>query len=416
MKLLYVSTLDHIVRVMLPHLDGAKAAGYETHVACQFTRFKDDVAAHADGLHHVPIQRNPLDPRNMLALVQLVKLIRKLRPDIVHCHNPSGGFYGRLAATLAKHWLPQTRGRGGLKRVYTAHGFHFHPLGGRLSNALYRAIESFAGRFLSDAVLTINQWDFEEAKKLMPPERVYFTHGVGVSTDEFDPATVTTEERQKIRDELGVPEDGILISTIGELIPRKGHRMLLEALKQVTMHHHDFCCVIVGDGILEPELQQTISKYGLEGVVRLVGFRRDTKQILAASNIFVFSSLQEGLPCAVQEALSMEIPVVALNIRGCADLLNGLMWWNPRWRRASSVPWWQVLFGGNGTDIAQAILQLLAHTEPERQKLGRAGRQKMIEHYSRPVCVAEWLEIYNKISPHSQPPPRVGRRGRGRRV
>ena len=380
MTLLYISPLDHIVRVMLPHLDGARAAGYEVHVACQFTRFRDEIAAHADGLYPIPIQRNPLDPRNLVALIQLVRLIQKLQPDIVHCHNPSGGFYGRLAVTLA---------RTGAKRVYTAHGFHFHPLGGKLSNAVYRFIEGFAGRFLSDAVLTINQWDFDEAQKLMPPERVHFTHGVGVSTDEFNPATVTPEERQKIRDKFGVPEDGLLISCIGELIPRKNQELLLWVMADQGMCAWDsrIRLVIVGDGRQKEALQALAAKFGVTDRVLFAGFRRDTKAILAASDLFAFPALQEGLPCSVQEALCMEVPVLCYPIRGCYDLvdadcgvlvltIHSCMVWTNR-----MVDWLKL-------PVAQ------------RKSLGRAGRQKMIKHYSRPVCVAEWLAIYDKLSPN----------------
>lgn len=377
-RLLYISTLDHIVRVMLPHLDGAKAEGYETHVACQFTRFRDEVAQHADTLHHVPLQRNPLDPRNVVALFQLIQLIRKLQPDIVHCHNPSGGFYGRLAATLARV--------GRLKRVYTAHGFHFHPLGGTLSNALYRAIESFAGRFLSDAVLTINQWDFEEAKKLMPESKVFFTHGVGVSTDEFDPATVTPEERQKIRDEFGVPEDGLMISCIGELIPRKNQELLLWAIADSEREalEDKVQLVLVGDGSLLEPLREKAKRQHRDARIRFTGFRRDTKAILVASDLYVFPSLQEGLPCAIQEALSMETPVLCFAVRGCADMV-------------------QSDCGAVVSEVASCrswtnkMVDLLKLSSAERKSLGRAGRQKMIEHYSRPKCVAEWLEIYRQI-------------------
>ena len=380
MKLLYISTLDHIVRVMLPHLDGAREAGYETHVACQFTRFKDDIAPHADSLHHVPIQRNPLDPRNLVALFALIKIIRNLRPDIVHCHNPSGGFIGRLAATIA---------RTGAKRAYTAHGFHFHPLGGKLSNALYRFIEGIAGRFLSDAVLTINQWDFEEAQKLMPPERVHFTHGVGVSTDEFDPATVTPEERQAIRDEFGVPEDGLLISCIGELIPRKNQELLLWVMADQGMGAWDsrIRLVIVGDGIQKEALQALAAKFGVSDRVVFAGFRRDTKAILAASDLFAFPALQEGLPCSVQEALCMEVPVLCYPIRGCYDLVDadcGVLVLTIH----SCMVW---------TNRMVDLLKLLV---AQRKSLGQAGRQRMIEHYSRPVCVAEWLAIYEKLSPN----------------
>ena len=100
-RLLYVSTLDHIIRVMLPHLDACRAAGFEVEVACRVTRFRKDTLAHADALHDLPMRRFPLHPANAAALAQLTGLIREREYAVVHAHNPTGGFVGRLAATLA---------------------------------------------------------------------------------------------------------------------------------------------------------------------------------------------------------------------------------------------------------------------------------------------------------------------------
>nr|WP_246386193.1 glycosyltransferase family 4 protein [Armatimonas rosea] len=381
---MYVSTLDHIVYVMLPQLDGARAAGYETHVACQFTRFKDDAAQHADFLHPLSVQRNPLDPRNIWALVQLVRLIKKIQPDIIHCHNPSGGLLGRLAATLAVPPAPKKGGARKPVRVYTAHGFHFHPLGGRLTNVLYRAIERFAGRFLSDAVLTINQWDFEEAQRLMPKDRVFATHGVGVSVEVFDPAGVPAETRQALRAEFGVPDGGLLITCIGELLPRKNQKEALAVLDQVRKRNQERApvLVLVGDGREWEALQAQLAG-GDKANVHLAGFRRDTKAILAASDIFLFPSLQEGLPCAVQEALCMEVPVVCYPIRGCVDLVDSGC---GRIAKEQTVQ-----------ALTAALEEVLALTPDERKALGRAGREKMRQIYSREHCIAEWLEIYKTL-------------------
>src|SRR5258708_18742761 len=116
MKLLYVSHVDTVVRMMLPHLDGARAAGFTVDVACNITRHGDDVRAHADTLFDLPFRRSPVSPSNLAALSQLTALLRERRYDIVHAHTPSGGIIGRIAATRA----------GVPVRVYTAHGFHFH--------------------------------------------------------------------------------------------------------------------------------------------------------------------------------------------------------------------------------------------------------------------------------------------------
>ena len=174
MKLLYVATLDHIIRAMLPHLAGAKRAGYRVEVACRVTRFGDDIRAVCDRLHDVPVARFPAHPANVVALGQLTALIRRERFNVVHSHNPSGGFVGRLAAT---------RANVGSLRVYTAHGFHFHRHGGRLGNTVFETIERYAGHHLSDAVFVINREDFDRARQanIVPERNLYLTSGVGVS-------------------------------------------------------------------------------------------------------------------------------------------------------------------------------------------------------------------------------------------
>ena len=153
--LLYVSTLDHILWAMRPQLDAARKRGWRVHVACHVTRSREELLKHADEVFDFPFKRFPLHPANAVALVRLMRLMNQNRYALVHTHNPTGGFVGRLAATLAR---PRP------VRVYTAHGFHFHKYGGRISNVLYKVVEGFAGRFLSDAVLTINREDFETAQ------------------------------------------------------------------------------------------------------------------------------------------------------------------------------------------------------------------------------------------------------------
>jgi glycosyltransferase involved in cell wall biosynthesis len=377
MKLLYVSTLDHIIHVMLPHLDAARARGWQVDVACNVTRDPKITEAHCDTLHSVPFARNPVHPKNLWATLKLIQLIRKEKYNIVHCHNPSGGFYGRLAATLS-----------GVKclRVYTAHGFHFHALSELKKHGIsriYRLIESFSGRFLSDAVLVINIWDAEEARKIMPVKKVFFTPGVGVSTEDcFNPALISEEARRSIREEFGVPENGVLITCIGEMISRKGHEHLIWALDQNMLKTS--VLVFVGEGILREKLEALAKGSGYGSQIRFAGFRRDIREILAASDIFAFPSLQEGLPCSVQEALSMEVPVIAYKIRGCTDLIDGSCGFLVDW-----VP--------SARDLGRGLHSLQIDKPEKRKEMGRAGRRKMIELYDRPKCVEEVLKIYDQL-------------------
>ena len=138
----------------------------------------------------------------------------------------------------------------------------------------------------------------------------------------------------------------------------------------------------MGDGREWEALKAQVEREG-KGLVHLAGFRRDTKAILSATDLFLFPSLQEGLPCAVQEALCMEVPVVCYPIRGCVDLVDSSC---GRIATAQTVE-----------ALTTALEEVLSLSPAERTELGRVGRQRMIERYSRPVCIAEWLAIYPKL-------------------
>ncbi|MBC8143839.1 MAG: glycosyltransferase [Armatimonadetes bacterium] len=374
MKLLYVSTLDHIIRAMLPHLQGAKDAGYRVEVACRVTRFGDDVRAVADAVHDVPMERFPLHTNNLRALKQVTELIRRERYDVVHSHNPSGGFIGRLAATNA--------GTGAL-RVYTAHGFHFHRHGHPAANAVYETIERYAGHKLSDAVYTYNREDYDAAllKNIVPEPRLFATRGIGISArDRFNPGAVAVEERAAFRAEIGADADTPILSVVGEMLPRKRQFDAIGAMPRLLTKHPKALLVLVGDGKMLARNEALARRLGVAANCRFLGFRRDVRTILAASDLFVFPSQQEGLPCAIQEALAMRVPVVATDVRGNCEIVSDAT--------GRLVPL------ANPDALADAAIELLSLPKTARDALGATGRDNMITHYEREKCVQEWLDNY----------------------
>ena len=374
MKLLYVSTLDHIIRAMLPHLAGAKRAGYRVEVACRVTRFGDEIRAVVDAVHDVPMSRFPVHVSNLAALKQVTALIRRERYDVVHAHNPSGGFIGRLAATNA--------GTGAL-RVYTAHGFHFHRHGHPLANRAYEAIERYAGHKLSDAVYVYNREDFDAAlrENVVPEDRLFATRGIGISArEQFDPDSVPRAERDAFRAEIGAGAGAPILSVVGEMLPRKRQFDAIRAMPRIVAAHPDALLVLVGDGRMLDANTALARSLGVFENCRFLGFRRDVKRILAASTLFVFPSKQEGLPCAIQEALAMRLPTVATDVRGNCELVetaNGRL-----------VPL------ASPDALADAVCELLALPPDDRRTMGEAGRAKMLNRYERELCVAEWLDLY----------------------
>lgn len=380
-RILYVSTVDIVVRMMLPQLDALRAAGFTVEIACRLTRHGDEMAAHADAVHEIPFRRSPIHPQNLAATARLVRLVRERRYAIVHSHTPVGGVAGRLAATLARRGPAATP-----LRVYTAHGFHFHAQGGAAGNLLYRGIETWAGRQLSDAVLTINREDYEAARRyrlVSPPGRVFLTGGVGVSTERFDPARGTPEERAAVRDEIGAAPDTPVLTFVGEMIPRKRHPDALEAFARIRRARPDALLVLVGEGVLAGPVRRLAEQRGVADGCRFLGFRRDIPAILAATDVFLFPSAQEGLPCAVQEALAMEVPVVGAAVRGTRDLVRSDC--------GRLVPL------GDTAGLADACLELLECSPEVRRQMGRAGRERMAAEYGRAACVAQWMRIYSDL-------------------
>ncbi len=376
-RLLYVSTLDHILWAMRPQLDEARARGWRVDVACYVTRSRDELLKHADNVYDFPFRRFPFHPANIAALAGLTKLINRNSYTIVHAHNPTGGFVGRLAATLAN---PRPL------RVYTAHGFHFHPYGGRVTNALYEAIEGYAGRFLSDAVLTINQTDYENAKgRVVPTDRIFWTHGVGVSAiDDFNPALVSSETRAALRAEIGSDSDTPVCIMVGEMIARKRHTDALHAFAKIHARYPEALLLFVGVGALTETLKAEAQTLGIADGVRFLGFRRDVPALLAISDVFLFPPVQEGLPCATQEALCMETPAVVSDVRGNTDLMEGGV-------GGFLVPPF------DPDAMATRALEILALPRDKRKALGAAGRARMLKYYERGACVKELYDLYDVL-------------------
>ena len=246
------------------------------------------------------------------AYKQLKSEVETNRYEIVHTQSPIGGVICRLACRRA-HKLY------GTKVIYAAHGFHFFT-GAPLKNwIIFYNVEKYCSRF-TDMLITINQEDYSRARNFHAKEAVYVP-GAGVDTHKF---VASEGAREKIRTELGIDNDTMVLLAVGELIPRKNHIEVLEAIK--LMKDKGDCpklkFLIAGRGKIGQELQAKITELGLENEVMMLGFRRDVADVFAASDIYVFPSHQEGLPVALMEAMSVGMPVVCSKIRGNTDLIE----------------------------------------------------------------------------------------------
>jgi len=246
--------------------------------------------------------------RDLAAFFELRALLLKLKPDIVHTHSSKAGILGRLAAAAAG--VPVV--------VHTFHGFGFHPLQNFLKRGFYVLLEKFCAR-LSHALIFVSRTNMETARQegIGAPEKYRLIRS-GVSLAGY-PAS---GERAAKRAELGVAPSGLLVLSIGNAKPQKNPWHFLEAAARLAPAHPAARFVFVGGGEALGGLRAAAKARGLEKTCVFTGWRDDSAALLAAADIFAMTSLWEGLPRALVEALKSGLPSVCYAADGVADILR----------------------------------------------------------------------------------------------
>lgn len=312
-KVLFVATVvkTHIMQFHIPYLRMFKEMGWETAVAARndYENHDDCIIPCCDHYYDIPFERNPVKPGNLKAYKALKELVDREHYDIIHCHTPVGAMLTRMAARGAR--------RNGSLVVYTAHGFHFYKGAPLVNWLLYYPVEKHFAKD-TDVLITINREDYERAKKLKA-SMVRYVPGVGIDTSRFK----INSDRDEKRAELGLQDKFVLLS-VGELIARKNHELVLEAIGKMKdfPEYERIVYLVCGRGILLEELKQKVATLGITDKVQFLGYRTDIPDICNASDLFVFMSKQEGLPVALMEAMACGVPVVCSSIRGNTDLVT----------------------------------------------------------------------------------------------
>ena len=313
-KVLFTATVvkTHIMHFHVPFLELFKNSGWETAVAAKndYEISADCSIPFCDSYFDVPFHRSPLNIDNVKAYRALKRIISQGNYDIIHCHTPSAAVLTRLAARKA--------GKHGTKVIYTAHGLHFYK-GAPLKNwLLYYPIERLCAHW-TDTLITINQEDYQFAKKCLPAKEIVYVPGVGIDLEKYSPF-VSPEKRQETKTLLGLKPSEKMLLSVGELTRRKNHEVILRTLAKITDLSWKY--YICGSGELQEYLSSVIVSLGLTGRVFLLGYRKDISDLCACADLFLFPSLQEGLPVALMEAIACKVPVLCSDIRGNTDLVE----------------------------------------------------------------------------------------------
>ena len=257
------------------------------------------------------LRRNP-GFHDALALVSLVRRLRRARPDIVHTHAAKAGTLGRAATLLAYR-----RGR----RPILVHTFHGHSLSGYFSerrNALYRRIERFLAR-RTDRLIAVSDEVRDElvALEVAEPER-FEVIPLGFDLGPFlvgEPQR--TKGRAALRAEFGIAEDATVVTLVARLAPIKRVDRFLSLANRLS-DVPDVAFVIVGDGELREALRASATACVLAQRLVWAGFRRDMPDVYFASDVVVQTSDNEGTPVALIEAQAAGVPAVSTAVGGVA--------------------------------------------------------------------------------------------------
>lgn len=298
---------------------------------------------------------------------RLARLLRRLRVDVLHCHQYTPYFYGALARALTPR----------VKLIFTEHGRHWPD---RLRPR--RVIANQLFQVLTDRYTAVSAWVKRHLVRYekMPGRRIAVIYN-GLHPGQFDGPV----DRAAKRRQLGLAPDAPLVGTVARLAPVKDQATLLRAFARVHAARPDSRLLIAGDGPLREALQRQTRDLGLDGAVLFLGLRRDVPELLQALDVFVLSSLSEGTSVTLLEAMASALPCVATAVGGNPEVIqaghSGLL--TPR---------------GDAQALADCLQQLLA--DPGlRRRLGQAARQRVRQRFTYPLMVYEFLKLYAALCP-----------------
>lgn len=312
------------------------------------------------GIKFSRIPRNKKRPIKFLR--DFASEIKKRRPDIVHCWLWSGNIWGRWAAVLA-----------GMKNIIVAYRISY--LG---YSKILRVLEKLTTKKVHYSANSYACADFIGKKLGVSSDRFHVIYN-GISFEKF----AISSKREELFRELTIPEDAKIVTTVGRLTYQKNYPMLLKVAQKCKDTQLPVHFIIVGHGEKSKELIELAHHLGVMDIVHFLGLRRDIPEILRSSDIFCFTTLYEGFPNVLLEAMTAGLPIVTTNFDGVDELIED---------------------GVNGqivgiNNIGGAYLALRAYLDDQAlaSKYGRKAREAVQSRFSMELMVQNTIEFYKTV-------------------
>ena len=331
-----------------------------------------------EGLELIPIA--PRTEMDLSAAWKFSRLVKRLRPDVIHAHDPHGVAMASLALSIGS---ASAKGAP-MPALVAARRVDFHLKGNSFSRWKYRQVDCFIAA--SEAIRRMLVGDG------VPAERTVTVHeGIDVERAQHVPAV-------NVHEAFWLPHGAPVVGNVAALVPHKGQRYLIDAAQLVIQQLPDTRFVILGEGELRDHLEKQVHEHHLEKHVLLPGFRTDVLGCIKGFDLFAMSSVTEGLGTSLLDAMACARPIVATRAGGIPEIvedeLNGLL-----------VP------VRDHHALAVAIVRALK--DPSlRTRMGEAGLARANERFTVERMVSETAAVYARIAigPHiagTESPPAV---------
>ncbi len=359
---------------------GLRERGYDTTlVAGTLARGEDSMAFVADELgvdveKVEELQREISPLRDAFAIVRLARIIRRVRPQILHTHTAKAGAVGRIAALLA----------GDARPPIVVHTFHGHVLRGYfgpLRTRMFGALERWLARSTTCLVAVSPQVRDDLVRLGVAPEEKFTVIRLGIELE--DRVHAETDGRAETRRVLGIPPDAFTVGWIGRMTGIKRTGDILLAFKRLRERGVDARLCMVGDGPDRDAIEQRAHDLGVVRDTLFLGYQEDVAPFYSAFDAFVLPSANEGTPVTAIEALAAGRPVVATRVGGVPDVVrdgeDGFL-----------------VEAGDVDGLAERLAALAA--DPVlREQMGEAGRTRVFPRYAVARLVDDVDRLYRSL-------------------
>jgi glycosyltransferase involved in cell wall biosynthesis len=320
--------------------------------------------------------RSVLPWGDIIAAVKIWKILRAQKPALVHTHSSKAGIVGRWAAWCA----------GVPVIVHTVHGFGFNSRQRMPVRALFILAERVTAAITDKLVVVADQDRVKGLAYGIGNAAKYTVIRSGIDVESFKTALV---DREAVRREWGILPGTKVVTSIGPLKPQKNLADFIRVAARVSARRADCVFLIVGDGEQRAALEGLCERSGMSGRVRFLGWRNDTVNILGITDVFVMTSLWEGLPRSIVEAMCRAVPVVANAVDGVREVV-----------RTGSTGYLFEPFAVE--EMAAAIVRILEDPSMARS-MGESGRRAIGEEFDISFMVRQQETLYRALLQGSLP-------------